>query len=67
MASVAGDIGATKESVVQSAPAPAPAPATTKKPEDKSATVEDAVPDPDEDDLDDLDGERFFLRCVQFL
>ncbi|KAK0651576.1 Pex19 protein family-domain-containing protein [Cercophora newfieldiana] len=51
MSTAAGDIGATKEDVVQQTAAP------TAQPEAKVATVEDEddVPDPDEDDLDDLD------------
>ncbi|KAK3942300.1 Pex19 protein family-domain-containing protein [Diplogelasinospora grovesii] len=50
MESKAGDIGAPKDEVEQTAPRPTMA-------ADKQAAVEDVgdVPDPDEDDLDDLD------------
>lgn len=50
MASQPGDIGASKEHVAAQKPA--------RKAGDLSARVEDEadVPDPDEDDLDDLDG-----------
>lgn len=50
MASKPGDIGASKEDAAAQKP--------TFKAEDLAARVEDEadVPDPDEDDLDDLDG-----------
>ena len=58
MASAAGDAGAPQNAVEQVAP-------PAKVEEKKTATVEDEVddvPDPEEDDLDDLDGE--FCRRI---